>query len=65
MYIREYKVDAIGNKREDLKDLLRVWHRVLYMYIRSSAFRKFIIEAFSIPKNPIEYFGYGIYVGKK
>jgi len=63
--IREYKVDAISNKRDDFKDFLRVWHRVLYMYIRSSAFRKFVNEAFSIPKNLVEYFGYGIYVGRK
>lgn len=65
LIVRKYKVDAIGNKREDLKDLLGVLHRALYMYIRSSAFRVFINKAFSIPNNLVEYFGYGIYVGTK
>ena len=62
---RAYKVNSLSNKRDDVKDLLRVWHRALYLYIRSSAFRKFIKEALSIPKNLLEYFGYGIYVGRK
>ena len=63
--MRTYKVNALGNKRDDLKDVLRVWYKALYLYIRSSAFRRFIKEALSIPKNLLEYFGYGIYVGRK
>lgn len=62
---RDYKVDALSNKWDDFKDFLGVWHKALYMYIRSSAFRRFVNEAFSIPKNLVEYFGYGIYVGRK
>ena len=60
-----YKADALGSGREGLKDLLIVWHRVLYLYIRSSAFRRFTRETLSLPKNLLEYFGYGIYVGRK
>jgi len=63
--VRACKVEALSNKRDDVIDLLRVWHRALYLYIRSSAFRRFIKEALSIPKNLLEYFGYGIYVGRK
>jgi len=63
--VRAYKVTALSNKRDDVIDLLRVWPRVLYLYIRNSAFRRFIKEGLSIPKNLLEYFGYGIYVGRK
>ncbi len=63
--VRAYKVKALSNKRDDVIDLLRVWHRVLYLYIRNSAFRRFIKEGLSIPKSLLEYFGYGIYVGRK
>ena len=62
---RAYKVKALSNKWDDLKDLLRVWHRALYLYIRSSAFRRHIKEGLSLPKNFLEYLGYGIYVGRK
>ena len=63
--VRTYKANPLSEKRENLKDFLRVWHRALYVYIKSPAFRKFIKEALSLPKNLLEYWGYGIYVGKK
>lgn len=63
--VRAYKVEALSNKWDDLKDFLRVWHRAVYLYIRSSAFRRFIKEGLSLPKNFLEYFGYGIYVGRR
>jgi len=64
--VRTYKVNALSDWRNDLIDLLRVWHRALYLYIRSPAFRRFIKEAkLSFPKNLLEYLGYGIYVGRK
>ena len=65
MVVRTYKADVLSEKRENLKDFLRVWHRALYAYIRSSAFRKFIRVALSLPKDFPEYWGYGIYVGRK
>lgn len=63
--IRIHKASALYEKLEALKDFLRVWHKVLYFYIKSSAFRKFIKEALSLPKDFLEYWGYGIYVGRK
>jgi arsenite methyltransferase len=63
--VRTYQAKALSNRRDDLKDFLRVWHRAVYMYIRSSAFRRLIKEGLSMPKNFLEYFGYGIYVGRK
>ena len=62
---RTYKANVSGEKLENLKDFLRVWHKALYTYIRSSAFRRFIKEALSLPKNFVEYWGYGIYAGRK
>jgi ubiquinone/menaquinone biosynthesis C-methylase UbiE len=62
--VSEHKVDRVGNKWGDLKDFLGVWHRAVYIYIRSSTFRKFVNEALTVPKNLVEYFGYGIYVGR-
>lgn len=62
---RKQAHDGISNKWDDFKDFIRVWHRALYTYIISSAFREFVNEAFTIPKNLVEYFGYGIYVGRK
>ena len=51
--------------RDDLTDFLRAWHRVLSLYVRSPAYRKFVKEALTIPKTFFEYLGYGIYVGRK
>jgi len=62
---RVYKADSVSNKRDDLIDLLRVAPRFLLMYIKNPAFRRFIKETFNIPKNLVEYIGYGIYIGRK
>ncbi len=65
MVVRINKADALSNKRDDVRDLLRTLPMVLYMYVRSPIFRRFIQESLSIPKNLLEYFGYGLYVGRK
>jgi SAM-dependent methyltransferase len=56
---------ALSRSAEDIKDVLRVGHRVLYLYLCSRAFRRFIRETMSVPKTLLEYFGYGMYVGYK
>jgi hypothetical protein len=65
MVVRTHKVNTLSTGRAGLPDAIRVWHRVLYMYIRKPAFRRFIREMLSLPKNLFDYFGYGIYVGMK
>jgi arsenite methyltransferase len=60
-----HKAGALSNSREDIKDVLRVGRKVLAQYIRSAAFRRFIRETLSVPRNLLEYFGYGIYAGIK
>jgi ubiquinone/menaquinone biosynthesis C-methylase UbiE len=59
------KVNTMSNKWDDLRDLFKVWHRVLYFYVKSSLFRRLVKESLSLPKDLLEYFGYGIYVGRK
>lgn len=52
-------------KRYGLRDMLRVWARSLSMYIRNPASRVIMKGAGAAPKSPFEYFGYGIYVGRR
>lgn len=54
--------------RYGLMEMLRIWYRILRLYITSPAYRSFlktIREVGSVPENLNEFFGYGIYVGKK
>jgi SAM-dependent methyltransferase len=45
---------------------LRMWYRALALYIKISVFREYVNGRFmSLPENFFEYFGYGIYVGRK
>jgi ubiquinone/menaquinone biosynthesis C-methylase UbiE len=48
--------------------MLRIIWRMLVMYFKNSAYRKFVKEVKSagiVPKNIEEYFGYRLYVGRK
>jgi hypothetical protein len=48
--------------------ILGVTGRVLLLYARSPAYRRFVREVRGsgvIPANPKEYFGYGLFVGLK
>jgi len=48
--------------------LLGILGRMLSLYVRNPAYRKFVKQAGSggiTPKNLDEYFGYGLYVGRK
>ncbi len=48
--------------------MLRVWSRMLALYLRNPAYRSFVKglrEGGIVPENVTEYFGYGLYVGKK
>jgi arsenite methyltransferase len=55
-------------QRYGLVGMLRVMSRMLALYIRSSAYRKFVQstrDSGVIPENLDEYFGYGLFVGRK
>jgi arsenite methyltransferase len=62
---RSYKAASLSNRRDDMADLLRTLPRVLSMYATNSAFRHFIRVSVSLPKDFLDYFGYGLYVGSK
>lgn len=67
---RAYELDIRGEtanviKRYGLGQMLRVWARSLTMSIRNPAYRAMIGAAGSAPRNVTEYYGYGVYVGRK
>lgn len=48
--------------------MLGIWRRTLALYLRNPAYRRFVKSVGQTgiaPKNLDEYFGYGLYVGKK
>jgi arsenite methyltransferase len=70
---RTYEIDAKDEakgilRRYGLGGMLRVWWRMLMLYGRNPAYRKFVKglrESGVIPENLQEYFGYGLFVGRK
>ena len=68
--VRTYELNILSQWINDIrcldfKDFLRGWYRFLSLYIRSSAFRRYVKEIWPIPKNFLQYIGYGIYGGRK
>jgi arsenite methyltransferase len=48
--------------------MLRVWRKTLSLYLRNPAYREFVRSVRQgglTPENLTEYFGYGVYVGRK
>jgi SAM-dependent methyltransferase len=48
--------------------MLRVWRRILSLYLRNPAYREFVRSVRQVgivPESLHEYFGYGVYVGRK
>ena len=71
---RTYKANALNEftdriKLLGFKRILGAWYRLLSMCIVDSAYRKYtkklIKESLNMPKGILEYWGYGIYVGRK
>lgn len=71
--VRIYKVNALSQWMNEMRqfdslDYLRAWSKFLSLYIRSSVVRKYVKELWPPPKSIFkffEYFGYGIYAGRK
>jgi len=72
--VRTYKVSALGElidrvKLLGFKRILGAWYRLLSVYVVDSAYRRYtkklIKESLNMPKGILEYWGYGIYVGRK
>ena len=62
---RVYQTGSLSDRRDDLADLVRSLPRVLYMVLTDRRFRVFLKMSASMPKDFLEYFGYGLYVGRK
>ena len=61
---RTFKADSLSNPKEDVKDLIGSLPGVVYNLIRRPKFREFIKMSMAIPNNLLDYFGYGLYVGR-
>lgn len=60
---RTFQAESATDRREDLKEMVRLWPRVLLSYLRRPAFRKLLKAARQMPDDLLAYFGYGLYVG--
>ena len=68
-----YKTNALSQWTNEVRqfeflDFIKAWCRYLYMFIKSPAARKFTKEALSFPRSifsVFQYFGYGLYIGRK
>jgi hypothetical protein len=73
MVVKTYEVNVQDKsrgimRRYGLGGTLGVLGRMLFLYARSPAYRKFVKEVQKdgiTPKNLDEYFGYGLFVGRK
>lgn len=73
MVVRPYEINVQDEargiyRRYGCGGMLGVLFRMLSLYARNPAYRKFVKERRKdgvIPKNLDEYFGYGLYVGQK
>ncbi len=59
-----YRSESLSDPKEDLKDLVRSFPKVLYNLIRHPEFRAFIKLSRAVPDHLLDYFGYGLYVGR-
>lgn len=52
-------------RRVGVKHLVKLWCRALFLAVTRPAFRNLMKEALSEPKELMEYWGYGVWVGRK
>jgi len=68
-----YKTNAISQWTSEVRqfeftDFIKAWCRYFYMFVRDPLTRKFTKEAVSFPRSIFslfQYFGYGLYAGRK
>ena len=71
--VKTYEVNVQDESKGILRrygwgGMLGVLFRMLFLYARSPAYRKFVKEVQKdgiTPENLNEYFGYGLYIGRK
>ena len=70
LVVRTYAADVRSELRSTIRrvgfrELLRVWSRAFRLYRKDPAYRDFVREAMSEPKEMFEYMGRGMFVGRK
>ena len=68
-----YKTNAVSQWIDEVRqleflDFVKAWSRYAYMFIKNPAARKFTRQALSFPRSIFslfQYFGYGLYIGRK
>ena len=73
LVVKIYHVDTRDEARAMMRrygclGMLRVWRRTLRLYFKNPAYRRFVKRVRQgglVPENLHEYFGYGLYVGRK
>jgi len=67
--VQTYKFDARREstqvQRYRFQDMWRMFYRTLFLYIKSSAFRRYMGDRKYAPKNLFEYLGHALFVGRK
>jgi ubiquinone/menaquinone biosynthesis C-methylase UbiE len=62
--IRNHKAESLSDRKENIKDIIRSFTRVVYSLIRRPMFREFLKKSIAVPDNLLDYFGYGLFVGR-
>lgn len=71
--VKTYQIDVRDEtrgllRRYGLGGILRVWWKMLLLYVRNPAYRSFVRQTKErgvLPENLEEYYGYGLFVGQK
>ena len=67
--VKTYKLNARREstqvQRYRFQDMWRMFYRTLFLYIKSSAFRRYMKDRKYLPKNLFDYLGYALFVGRK
>jgi ubiquinone/menaquinone biosynthesis C-methylase UbiE len=61
---RTYNSESLSDPKEDFKDVVRSFPKVVSSLIRRPEFRALIKMSRAIPNHLLDYFGYGLYVGR-
>ncbi len=67
---RNYRINMLSESMEQLRRFellgyLKVWWRTMHGLITKRSYRNFVRAALKLPKNYLEFWGYGIYAGRK
>lgn len=67
--MQTYKFDARREstqvQRYGFQDMWRMFYRTLFLYVKNPAFRKYMADRRSLPKDIFRYLGYGLFVGRR